>query len=96
MGGSDMCEWSYVGQMLDSNPLEYAKDLGREVGCDPDYGLPIDQLVECLRFKHHDEIVNASAAVYKKASEHYLRFLVIYYSDSHNLLIKQSLRLTNL
>ena len=37
MSGSDMCEWSFVDKMylnpIDrSDPLEYARDLGRQVG----------------------------------------------------------------
>ena len=66
MGGADTCEWSVVGEVWDSNPLNYAKDLGRQVGCDADYGQSNAQLVDCLQYKHYEEIVNASANVYKK------------------------------
>ena len=38
------------------------------MGCDPDYGPTVEQMVECLRKKHYDEIVNATAQVYKKVS----------------------------
>lgn len=65
MAGSDLCEWSVVKPVYNSNAKEYAKDLGRNVGCNPDWGLPTLQLVECLRGKHFEEMVNASASIYK-------------------------------
>ncbi|KAK2166900.1 hypothetical protein NP493_1299g00052 [Ridgeia piscesae] len=66
MAGSDLCDWTVVGPHYFSNPLEYTQELGRRVGCDPDYGVPMEILMECLRSKHFDEIVNASASVWRK------------------------------
>ena len=65
MAGSDLCEWAVVKGVYNSNAREYTKDLGRHVGCDPDWGLPLENLVDCLQKKHFEEIVNASAAIFK-------------------------------
>ena len=68
MAGSDLCEWSVVKGVYNSNAREYAKDLGRNVGCSADMGLPLDRLMLCLQEKHFEEIVNASAAIHKHVS----------------------------
>ena len=66
MSGSDLCDWSVVGPHYFTNPFEYTQELGRKVGCDPDYGVPTETLMECMRSKHFEEIVNASASVWRK------------------------------
>ena len=66
MGGTDLCEWSVIGPHFETNPLEYARELGRQVGCDPDYGVPTARLVDCLQKKHYEELVNATARVWRK------------------------------
>ncbi|ELU08011.1 hypothetical protein CAPTEDRAFT_93848 [Capitella teleta] len=66
MSGSDLCEWSTVDTVWNADAMTYSRDLGRQVGCDADYGLSNHELVECLRDRHYDEIVNASATVYKR------------------------------
>lgn len=66
MDGSDLCEWSYVGSVWNANPVTYTRDLGRLVGCSGDYDQNLDYIVQCLRGKHFEEIVNASASVYKR------------------------------
>ncbi len=68
MSGSDLCEWATVDTVYNVNALEYAKELGKKVGCDPFYGMPIDRMVDCLRYKHFEEIVNATATVWKVVS----------------------------
>ena len=41
-----------------------------QVGCDPDYGdFDVERMVECLRAKHYDEIVNGTAAISKKVKK---------------------------
>ena len=43
------------------------KGWGRWVGgCDPDYGVPTARLVDCLQKKHYEELVNATARVWRK------------------------------
>jgi carboxylesterase type B len=67
MSGSDLCEWSYVGSIWNANALTYTRDLGRLVGCGFDYDFQdTEYLVKCLRGKHYEEIVNASASIYKR------------------------------
>lgn len=66
MDGSDLCEWSYVGSVWNANPVTYTRDLSRLVGCSGDYDQNLDYIVQCLRGKHFEEIVNASASVYKR------------------------------
>ena len=63
--GTDYCEWSFIGETYGATAYNYARELGRQVGCDPGYWVTTEQLVQCLRRKHFDEIVNASANVYK-------------------------------
>ena len=46
-----------------------------QVGCDPDYGLSTKQLIECLRYKHFEEIVNASSHVWRRVNMSMLRFI---------------------
>lgn len=72
MAGADTCEWASVGNVWNANPLTYARDLGRLVGCGYDYDQSNQYLVECLRRKHFDEIVNATASVYKRVSRRLL------------------------
>ena len=67
MSGSDLCEWSYVAPIWNANALTYSRDLGRLVGCGFDYDITdTAYLVRCLRGKHYEEIVNATASVYPR------------------------------
>lgn len=49
-----------------NSPREYTRQLGKLVGCDPDFSLPLERLVECLRNKHYDEIVNGTSYIGRK------------------------------
>lgn len=66
MSGSDMCEWAYVGDVWNANAVTYTRDLSKLVGCSGDYDQGLPYIVQCLRQKHYEEIVNASASVYKR------------------------------
>ena len=66
MSGTDMCESAFVDTVWNADANTYARDLGREVGCDPEYNLPNDRLVQCLRGRHYDEMVNATASVHRR------------------------------
>jgi Carboxylesterase family len=68
MGGSDLCEWSYVGSIWNANALTYARDLGRLVGCGFEYDQKNSYLVECLAKKHYEEMVNATAAIINRVN----------------------------
>lgn len=63
MGGSDLCEWSYVGEIWNANALSYARDLARAVGCVFEYDPTNAYLVECLVKKHYEELVNATISM---------------------------------
>ena len=67
MSGSDLCEWATVENVWNANAATYARDLGLAAGCGtPEQDLPTQFLVECLRGKSYEDIVNASASVYKR------------------------------
>lgn len=85
MDGSDLCEWSYVGSVWNANPVTYTRDLSRLVGCSGDYDQNLDYIVQCLRGKHFDEIVNASASVYKRVSSSMIveMLMMLYMCLSH-------------
>ena len=68
MSGSDLCDWSVVEPVWNVDARDYAKQLGRKAGCDPYFGLSMERMVHCLRYKHFEEIVNASAAIRKAVS----------------------------
>ena len=63
MSGSDLCDWAVVKPAWNVDARDYAKQLGRKAGCDPYYGLSMANMVDCLRYKHYDDLVNASAAI---------------------------------
>lgn len=67
MSGSDLCEWATIEDVWNANAATYARDLGLAAGCGTtEQDLPTQYLVECLRGKSFDDIVNASASVYKR------------------------------
>lgn len=66
MSGNDLCEWSVVSTVWNANPATYTRDLGRLVGCGSYYDLDMKFMVECLRGKHYEEMVNATAALERR------------------------------
>lgn len=74
MSGSDLCEWSYIAPIWNANAMTYTRDLGRLVGCGFDYDiLNSEYLVKCLRAKHYEELVNATASLYRRVRLRVLR-----------------------
>jgi hypothetical protein len=69
MSGSDFCEWAYIGEIYGTTAYNYARELARQAGCDSlDYAITTEQLVLCMRMKHYEDVVNASANVFKMVS----------------------------
>ncbi len=71
--------WNAHRSVEDTDTLcddECEDDSCFQVGCDPDYGLSTVQLIECLRYKHFEEIVNASTYVWRRVSAWWKKFLV--------------------
>jgi hypothetical protein len=87
--GTDFCEWATIGQIYGGTAYNYARELGRQVGCDPEYGISNTQMVNCIRMKHFDEIVNASARVYKMVSSE-TEYLSCYTDTTHTIPINNT------